>query len=241
MRHFFTSESVTEGHPDKLCDQISDAILDAILEKDPDAHVACECAATTGMVLVMGEITTSAYVPIDQIAREKIVEIGYDRAKYGFDGHSCAVLVSLDEQSPDIGARRQPRNRHGAGRGRSGHDVRLCLRRNAGVYAAGDLAGAQAFAAAGGGSQGRHAALPAAGRQIAGDRRVRRRPPGARRRRGRLDAARARRRAGQDLRGRPRARRPPRAAREPRRRGTRSTTSTRPGASSSAARRATPA
>ena len=102
MRHFFTSESVTEGHPDKICDQISDAVLDAILAQDPEAHVACECAATTGMVLVMGEISTSAYVPIDQIVRNKIVEIGYDRAKYGFDGHSCAVLVSLDEQSPDI-------------------------------------------------------------------------------------------------------------------------------------------
>ena len=102
MRHFFTSESVTEGHPDKVCDQISDAILDAILARDPDAHVACECAATTGMVLVMGEISTTAYVPIDQIVRNKIVEIGYDRAKYGFDGRSCAVLVSVDEQSPDI-------------------------------------------------------------------------------------------------------------------------------------------
>ena len=102
MRHFFTSESVTEGHPDKICDQISDAVLDAILAQDPEAHVACECAATTGMVLVMGEISTSAYVPIDKIARDKIVEIGYDRAKYGFDGTSCAVLVSVDEQSPDI-------------------------------------------------------------------------------------------------------------------------------------------
>ena len=102
MKHLFTSESVTEGHPDKICDQISDAVLDAILAKDPEAHVACECAATTGLVLVMGEISTSAYVPIDQIVRDKVVEIGYDRAKYGFDGHSCAVLVSLDEQSPDI-------------------------------------------------------------------------------------------------------------------------------------------
>ena len=102
MRHFFTSESVTEGHPDKVCDQISDAVLDAILEKDPSAHVACECCATTGMVLVMGEITTSAYVPIESIVRQKVVEIGYDRAKYGFDGHSCAVLVTVDEQSPDI-------------------------------------------------------------------------------------------------------------------------------------------
>ena len=102
MRRLFTSESVTEGHPDKVCDQIADAVLDAILAKDPDAHVACECCATTGMVLVMGEITTAAYVPIDQIARNKIIEIGYDRAKYGFDGQSCAVLVSVDEQSPDI-------------------------------------------------------------------------------------------------------------------------------------------
>ncbi len=102
MRHFFTSESVTEGHPDKICDQISDAVLDAILEQDPDAHVACETCVTTGMVMVMGEITTKAYVPIEKIAREKVVEIGYDRAKYGFDGTSCAVMVSVDEQSPDI-------------------------------------------------------------------------------------------------------------------------------------------
>ena len=102
MRHFFTSESVTEGHPDKVCDQVSDAVLDAILQQDPDAHVACECCATTGMVLVMGEITTSAYVPIDKIVRDKVIEIGYDRAKYGFDGESCAVLVTVDEQSPDI-------------------------------------------------------------------------------------------------------------------------------------------
>ena len=117
MRHLFTSESVTEGHPDKICDQISDAVLDAILAADPDAHVACECAATTGMVLVMGEISTTAYVPIDQIARNKIVEIGYDRAKYGFDGHSCAVLTSVDEQSPDIaqGVNRETDMEQGAG------------------------------------------------------------------------------------------------------------------------------
>ncbi len=117
MRHLFTSESVTEGHPDKICDQISDAVLDAILAQDPHAHVACECAATTGMVLVMGEISTSAYVPIDKIARDKIVEIGYDRAKYGFDGTSCAVLVSVDEQSPDIarGVDRADPDEQGAG------------------------------------------------------------------------------------------------------------------------------
>ena len=117
MKHFFTSESVTEGHPDKVCDQISDAVLDAILEQDPNAHVACECCATTGMVLVMGEISTSAYVPIEKIARDKIVEIGYDRAKYGFDGHSCAVLVTVDEQSPDIamGVNRETEIDQGAG------------------------------------------------------------------------------------------------------------------------------
>ena len=117
MRHLFTSESVTEGHPDKICDQISDSILDAILAQDPNAHVACECATTTGMVLVMGEITTSAYVPISDIVRKKVVEIGYDRAKYGFDGHSCSVLVSLDEQSPDIaqGVNREVDEDQGAG------------------------------------------------------------------------------------------------------------------------------
>ena len=102
MRHLFTSESVTEGHPDKVCDQISDAILDSILAQDPDAHVACECCATTGMVLVMGEISTTAYVPINDIARAKIKEIGYDNGECGFDGNSCAVLVAVDEQSPDI-------------------------------------------------------------------------------------------------------------------------------------------
>lgn len=102
MRTLFTSESVTEGHPDKICDQISDAVLDAILKVDLMARVACECATTTGMILVMGEITTKSYVSIDKIARQKVLEIGYDRAKYGFDGNSCAVLVSVDEQSSDI-------------------------------------------------------------------------------------------------------------------------------------------
>ena len=117
MRHLFTSESVTEGHPDKICDQISDAILDAILAQDPEAHVACECAATTGMVLVMGEISTTAYVPIADIARRTVVDIGYDRAKYGFDGSSCAILVSVDEQSPDIaqGVNRAVPEEQGAG------------------------------------------------------------------------------------------------------------------------------
>ncbi len=102
IKKLFTSESVTEGHPDKICDQISDAVLDAILEKDPEARVACETAVTTGMVLCMGEITTNAYVDIPKIARNVIVDIGYDRAKYGFDGHTCAVITSIDEQSKDI-------------------------------------------------------------------------------------------------------------------------------------------
>ena len=103
MRHFlFTSESVTEGHPDKICDQISDAVLDAMLEKDPSARVACETTVTTGLVHIMGEITTNCYVDIPTIAREVVREIGYDRAKFGFDCDTCAVLTSIDEQSADI-------------------------------------------------------------------------------------------------------------------------------------------
>ena len=101
-RELFTSESVTEGHPDKICDKISDAVLDAILENDPSARVACETVVTTGMVLVMGEISTNTYVDIPAIARKTICEIGYDRPEYGFDGNSCAVLTSIDEQSGDI-------------------------------------------------------------------------------------------------------------------------------------------
>ena len=102
MRTLFTSESVTEGHPDKMCDQISDAVLDALLEKDPYARVACEACATTGLVMVMGEITTTAYVPIADIVRKVVRDIGYDRAKKGFDGDSCAVLTAVHDQSPDI-------------------------------------------------------------------------------------------------------------------------------------------
>ncbi|SNS49452.1 methionine adenosyltransferase [Anaerovirgula multivorans] len=101
-RRLFTSESVTEGHPDKICDQISDAILDAIFEKDPNARVACETSVTTGLVLVAGEITTECYVDIPKVVRKTIEEIGYTRAKYGFDSDTCAVLTSIDEQSPDI-------------------------------------------------------------------------------------------------------------------------------------------
>lgn len=103
-RHLFTSESVTAGHPDKICDQISDAVLDAILAQDPEARVACETAVTTGLVLVAGEITTTCYVDIPKIVRDTIKEIGYTRAKYGFDAETCAVLTSIDEQSPEIAA-----------------------------------------------------------------------------------------------------------------------------------------
>ena len=101
-RRLFTSESVTEGHPDKICDQISDAILDELLRQDPNSRVACETSCTTGLVLVMGEITTNAYVDIQKIVRETVKEIGYDRAKYGFDGDTCGVITAIDEQSQDI-------------------------------------------------------------------------------------------------------------------------------------------
>ncbi|MEG1256777.1 methionine adenosyltransferase [Clostridium sp.] len=102
MKRLFTSESVTEGHPDKMCDQISDAILDAILEKDPSARVACETATTTGMVLVMGEISTNCYVDFQKVVRDTVTDIGYTRAKYGFDANTCSVLTSVHEQSVDI-------------------------------------------------------------------------------------------------------------------------------------------
>ena len=102
MRRLFTSESVTEGHPDKLCDQISDSVLDAILAEDKNAHVACETAVNTGLVLVMGEITTDCYVDIPKIVRGTILDIGFTRAKYGFDGNTCGVITSIDEQSGDI-------------------------------------------------------------------------------------------------------------------------------------------
>ncbi|MEG0712743.1 MAG: methionine adenosyltransferase, partial [Niameybacter sp.] len=101
-RRLFTSESVTEGHPDKIADQISDSVLDAIYAQDPQARVACETAVTTGLVLVMGEVTTSCYVDINKIARDTINEIGYNNPSFGFDGNSCGVMVALDEQSPDI-------------------------------------------------------------------------------------------------------------------------------------------
>ncbi len=116
VRKLFTSESVTEGHPDKICDQISDAILDAILVEDPNARVACETTVTTGLVMVMGEISTNTYVDIPKVVRKTIKEIGYTRAKYGFDGDTCSVITSIDEQSPDIamGVNRALEAREGA-------------------------------------------------------------------------------------------------------------------------------
>lgn len=101
-KFLFTSESVTEGHPDKICDRVSDAILDAMLEQDPLSRVACETVTTTGIIMCMGEITTKAIVDIPQIVRDTVIEIGYDRAKYGFDAHTCSVLTTIDKQSPDI-------------------------------------------------------------------------------------------------------------------------------------------
>ena len=123
MRTMFTSESVTEGHPDKMCDQISDAILDALLAQDPYSRVACETCATTGLILVMGEVTTEGYVPVADVVRKVVNEIGYDRSKKGFDGESCAVLIALHDQSPDIArgvnaaleTRRDAKNETGAG------------------------------------------------------------------------------------------------------------------------------
>jgi S-adenosylmethionine synthetase len=149
-RWSFTSESVTEGHPDKMADQVSDAVLDAILTEDPDGRVACETLLTTGLCVVAGEITTEAYVDIPKIARETIKDIGYDNALYGFDGNTCGVIVSIDEQSPDIaqgvdtseelrGGQRWRGPSQRAGRRRPGNDVRLRVRRDPRPAAAADL------------------------------------------------------------------------------------------------------
>ena len=141
-RYTFTSESVTEGHPDKMADQISDTVLDAMLADDPESRVACETLLTTGLVLVAGEITTTTYVDIPKLVRQTVRDIGYDDDAYGIDGNTCGVIVSIDEQSPDIGqgvdnafevragtgGEDRPQR---AGRWRPGNDVRLRLRRDA--------------------------------------------------------------------------------------------------------------
>ena len=155
-KYLFTSESVTEGHPDKICDNISDAILDAILEQDPMGRVACETLTTTGMVTVMGEISTTAQVDIPSIVRDTVREIGYTSSEFGFDANSCAVFTTIDKQSPDIAmgvnnaleGREQNACDTGAGgdrgdrRGRSGYDVRLCLHRDSRTYADAHQSGA---------------------------------------------------------------------------------------------------
>ena len=177
--HLFTSESVTEGHPDKMADQISDAILDAALAGDPNSRVACETLITTGLVVVAGEITTTAQIEFADIVRRTICDIGYDNGDFGYDGHHCAVMIALDKQSPDIAQGvDSPRNtaRHALGgragqrrRRRPGDDVRLRHPRDPGADAAADRAGAPAGPPAVRGAQGRHAALPAPGRQDPGD------------------------------------------------------------------------
>ena len=120
MKTFFTSESVTEGHPDKVADQISDSVLDAILAKDPKARVACEVLVTTGLVLISGEITTSCYVDVQKIARRKICEIGYDSGEMHFDGNSCSVITAINEQSPDIAMGLKETSGHPQGAGDQG-------------------------------------------------------------------------------------------------------------------------
>ena len=102
IKRLFTSESVTEGHPDKVCDNIADAVLDAMLANDPGSRVACECCATTGMVMVMGEVTTNCYIDIPKLVRDVVLDIGYDKPEYGFDGHTLAVISAINGQSPDI-------------------------------------------------------------------------------------------------------------------------------------------
>src|SRR5438445_4572157 len=162
MPSLFTSESVAEGHPDKLADQISDAILDAILAKDPLARVACEAIVTTGLVIVVGEITTNCYVDIPRIIRQTVREVGYTRAKYGFDAETCGVVTSIDEQSPDIA-----QGVDVGGAGDSGMMFGFACD-DTPAHASADHAGAPARSQAGRGSAQQDAQLPAAGRQGAG-------------------------------------------------------------------------
>ena len=156
-RRLFTSESVTEGHPDKMCDAISDAILDALMAQDPMSRVACETAATTGLVLVMGEITTNAYVDIQKIVRETIREIGYDRAKYGFDCDTCGVITAIDEQSQDIAL--------GVNKALEAKENRMSDQE---LDAIRHFPGPQAGQTPDRGAQGRHIKISASGRQVPG-------------------------------------------------------------------------
>ena len=183
-KRLFTSESVTEGHPDKMCDQISDAILDALLEQDPMSRVACETATTTGLVLVMGEITTKAYVDIQKIVRDTVREIGYTRGKYGFDADTCGVITAIDEQSTDIAmgvdkALEAKENQmsdeeiEAIGAGDQGMMFGYATNETDEIYAVSDCTGTEAGTAADQGAQGWHADLPASGRKNTGNRRVR--------------------------------------------------------------------
>ena len=164
-QHTFTSESVTEGHPDKMADQISDTVLDAVLDQDPYSRVACETLCTTGLVVVAGEITTKAHIDFPRIVRDTIRSIGYTDAAYGIDGKTCGVIISIDEQSPDIAmgvdkameirdGRERPLRR--GRRRRPGDDVRLRVRRHRRPHADADLARAPPGHAAHRGAQGRH-------------------------------------------------------------------------------------
>ena len=152
-RKLLTSESVTEGHPDKLCDQISDTVLDALLEQDRSSRVACETATTNGLVLVMGEITTRGYVDINKLVRQTVLDIGYDSSDKGFDGNTCGVMTSISEQSPDIAMGVDARRPVGGRRRRPGDDDGVRLLGNAGDDAVDDFAGAPADAEARGGPQ----------------------------------------------------------------------------------------
>ena len=200
-KHTFTSESVTEGHPDKMADQISDSVLDAVLTEDPYGRVACETLVTTGLCVVAGEISTKAHLDIARIARDTINSIGYTDAAFGIDGKTCGVIISVDEQSPDIAmgvdkameqrAGQHRRLRRGRRR-RPGHDVRLRVRRDRRADADADLARAPPGRAARAGPQGPRRRLPPARRQDAGLGRVRRRRAGPPRHGAHLHAARSR-------------------------------------------------
>ena len=233
-RTLFTSESVTEGHPDKIADQISDGILDAILTDDPDGRVACETLVTTGTAFIAGEITTKTYVDIPKVVRETIRDVGYTRAKYGFDYQTCAVLSSIDKQSPDIAHGRRPGRRR-----RPGPHVRLRGARDRGADAAPDHPRAQAHPPPRRGPEIARARVASPRREEPGHGGVRGEPPGPCRRGRRLDPARRDgpdpRAARGDSRGGHQAGRPGGAPRRP----DEVPHQSRRGGSSSAGRRAT--
>jgi hypothetical protein len=191
--YLFTSESVSEGHPDKVADQISDAVLDAILVQDKRARVACETLVKTGVAIVAGEVTTSAWVDLEALARKVIVDIGYNSSEVGFDGATCGILNLIGKQSPDIaqGVDRKAPEEQGAGR--PGPDVRLRVQRDEGVHAGGDLLRASARRAAGESAQAEEvaAAVAAPRREEPGHAALRERRRGRHRRGRALDAARS--------------------------------------------------